>query len=133
MGDRAYGPPIYPSWNFYTEAYDNHNESRPGPQVLTYINRRMDIFRPQLCTNIIKHRDVSLVTLHLKNPCDGIPHEFNILNVYNDGHSHAALHKLEEVCDILPIITLCTRDFNIQDQEWDEVLAVVNPRIYLDY
>jgi hypothetical protein len=119
-GDVAHGPPIHPSWNFYTEAYDNQNELRPGPRVLTYINRRMDIFRPQLRTDIIKHRDVSLVTLYLKNPRNGIPNEFNILNVYNDGHTHAALHKLEEVRDNLPIITLCTGDFNIQDREWDE-------------
>jgi hypothetical protein len=119
-GDVAHGPPIHPSWNFYMEAYDNQNELRPGPRVLTYINRQMDIFRPQLQTGIIKHCDVSLVTLYLKSPCNGIPHEFNILNVYNDSHTHAALHKLEEVCGNLPIITLCTGDFNIQDWEWDE-------------
>jgi hypothetical protein len=40
--------------------------------------------------------------------------------LYNDGHTHAALHKLEEVGDNLPIITLCTGDFNIQDREWDK-------------
>jgi hypothetical protein len=102
------------------EAYDNWNKLRPGPRVLTYINRRMDIFRPQLRTDIIKHCDVSLVTLYLKNPRNGIPHKFSILNVYNNGHTHAALHKLEEVRDNLPIITLCTGDFNIQDREWDK-------------
>jgi hypothetical protein len=29
-GNVAPGPPIHTSWNFYTEAYDNRNELRPG-------------------------------------------------------------------------------------------------------
>jgi hypothetical protein len=40
--------------------------------------------------------------------------------VYYDGHTHDALHKLEQVSDILPNISICAGDFNIQDREWDE-------------
>jgi hypothetical protein len=120
MGDVAFGPPTHPSWKCYTESFDNRDESKPGPRALTYINKRLDIFRPQLHTDILKHRDLSLVTLHLKHPRDSTPHEFNILNVYNDGHTHDTLHKLEQVSDILPNISICAGDFNIQDREWDE-------------
>jgi hypothetical protein len=120
MGDVAFGPPIHFSWKSYSESFDNRDESRPGPRVLTYINKRLDIFRPQLRTDIIKHRDISLVTLYINHPRDTTPHEFNILNVYNDGHTQAALHELEQVSNIFPKISICTRDFNIQDREWDE-------------
>jgi hypothetical protein len=120
MGDVAFGPPIHFSWKPYTESFDNRDESRPGPRVLTYINRRLDIFRPQLRTDIIKHHDISLVTLYINHPCDTTPHEFNILNVYNDGHTHAAVQELEQVSGNFPQISICARDFNIQDREWDK-------------
>jgi hypothetical protein len=97
MGDVAFGPPIHFSWKLYTELFDNRDKSRPGPRVLTYINKQLDIFRPQLHTDVIKHHDISLVTLYINHPHDTTPHKFNILNVYNDGYTHTALHELEQI------------------------------------
>ncbi|KAF7761838.1 hypothetical protein Agabi119p4_9830 [Agaricus bisporus var. burnettii] len=89
-GDVACGPPLHSSWRPFTEAFDNKDESRAARRVLTYINRRLDVFKPHLRSDILKHCDASLVTLHIPQPRRGIPHEFNILNVYNDEETHAA-------------------------------------------
>ncbi|EKM73755.1 hypothetical protein AGABI1DRAFT_134147 [Agaricus bisporus var. burnettii JB137-S8] len=119
-GDMACGPPLHNSWRPFTEAFDNRDEDRAARRVLTYINRRLDVFKPQLRSDIIKHRDASLVTLHFPQPRRGIPHEFNILNVYNDGETHAVVHELRRISETLPRISLCAGDFNIQDRTWDE-------------
>ncbi|XP_006462041.1 hypothetical protein AGABI2DRAFT_143747 [Agaricus bisporus var. bisporus H97] len=79
-GDMAYGPPLHNSWHPFMEAFNNKDESRAARRVLTYINRRLDVFKPQLQSDILKHRDASLFTLHIPQPHRGIPHEFNILN-----------------------------------------------------
>ncbi|XP_006458370.1 hypothetical protein AGABI2DRAFT_115393 [Agaricus bisporus var. bisporus H97] len=89
-GDVACGPPLHSSWRPFTEAFDNRDESRAARRVLTYINRRLDVFKPQLRSDILKHRDASLVTLHIPQP------------------------------QSLPRISLCAGDFNIQDRTWDE-------------
>ncbi|EKM74364.1 hypothetical protein AGABI1DRAFT_48134, partial [Agaricus bisporus var. burnettii JB137-S8] len=122
-GDVACGPPLHNSWRPFTEAFDNRDEDRAARRVLTYINRRLDVFKPQLRSDIIKHRDASIVTLHFPQPRRGIPHEFNILNVYNDGETHAAVHELRRISETLPRISLCAGDFNIQDRTWDEGAA----------
>ncbi|XP_006461007.1 hypothetical protein AGABI2DRAFT_117933 [Agaricus bisporus var. bisporus H97] len=119
-GNVACGPPLHNSWCPFTEAFDNRDESRAARRVLTYINRRLDVFKPQLRSDILKHCDASLVTLHIPQPRRGIPHEFNILNVYNDGETHAAVHELRQIAETLPRISLCAGDFNIQDRTWDE-------------
>ncbi|EKM73829.1 hypothetical protein AGABI1DRAFT_134011 [Agaricus bisporus var. burnettii JB137-S8] len=119
-GDVACGPPLHNSWRPFTEAFDNRDEDRAARRVLTYINKRLDVFKPQLRSDIIKHRDTSIVTLHIPQPRRGIPHEFNILNVYNDGETHAAVHELRRISETLPRISLCAGDFNIQDRTWDE-------------
>ena len=80
-GDMAYGPLIHQSWTCYYGAYDNRDMEHPRPRVLTYINNRLNGFRPQLRTDIIRHHDVSLVTLHIKKPQPGVSKEFNILNI----------------------------------------------------
>src|SRR5258708_30594239 len=80
-GDVAHGPPIPPSWIPLHEAFDPTNESRPRPRVLTYVNKLLSNFRPLLRTDIIKHRDISLITLFERDKTND-PHPVHFLNVY---------------------------------------------------
>jgi hypothetical protein len=120
-GDMAFGPPIHPSWISLTENFDPTNEGL-RPRVLTYVNRRFVQFKPQIRTDIIKHRDVSIVTLRVKKQREEIPRVFNIMNVYNDGKLNMAVRLLEENLSKFPCISVCGGDFNIQDSMWDDGL-----------
>jgi hypothetical protein len=64
-GDMAFGPPIHLSWLSLTENFDPLNEGL-RPRVLTYVNRRLAQFKPQIQTDIIKHCDMSIVTMKVK-------------------------------------------------------------------
>jgi hypothetical protein len=113
-GDMAYGPPIHPSWISLTENFDPTNEGL-RPRVLTYVNRRLAQFKPQIRTDIIKHHDISIVTLRVKKQREEIPRVFNIMNIYNDGKLNTAVCQLEENWMRFPRISVCSGDFNIQD------------------
>jgi hypothetical protein len=117
----AYGPPIYPSWISLTENFDPTSKGL-RPRVLMYVNRRLSQFKPQLHTDIIKHCDISIVTMRVKKQREEIPCIFNIMNVYNDGKLNSAVCLLEENWTKFPCISLCGGDFNIQDSMWDDGL-----------
>jgi hypothetical protein len=114
-GDNAYGPPIHSSWLPIIPAFDNTNPDGFKPRTVTYVNKRLTNLKPQLRLDLIKHRDLSLITL--KHPDRSTTH---ILNVYNDGRTHSALNFLIDNANNLPNIDICAGDFNIQDAEWDE-------------
>jgi hypothetical protein len=115
-GEMACGPPIHPSWKPLMEVFDPTDSKRPRPRVLIYINNRMEQFKPQLRTDIIKHQDVTICTMHIKCPNYHVPREFNMMNVYNDSNN-TALGVLELMEERFPPIAICAGDFNIQDLE----------------
>jgi hypothetical protein len=113
-GDMTYGPPIHPSWIPMTPTFNATKEDHPHPRVLTYVNKRLEIMKPQLRSDIIKHCNFSIVKLRQsrgRNIC--------ILNVYNNGRTREALSTLCNISKDLHSMDLCAGDFNIQDQEWD--------------
>ena len=86
-GEPVVGPPTHPDWIILFR--------RPGPgvdwsleasrpRVITYVNRRLSHLRPSFRTDIVDHRDVSLLTLFGDR-------ELHLLNVYNDPATAAAV------------------------------------------
>ncbi|XP_006463915.1 hypothetical protein AGABI2DRAFT_74872 [Agaricus bisporus var. bisporus H97] len=134
-GDMAYGPPLSESWTPHTSAFDpTKNIMEPvdeRPRVLTYTHKRLDIFNLKLRTDIIKHRDISLVTLYIKQ--GDHTKTVDIMNVYNDGRTHDAVAALESLDERIPLVNICAGDFNIHNQTWNENAAHLDPTIWGDH
>ena len=99
----------HPNWISYarTPSVDNN-----FPRVITYVNIRLSPFRFLLCTDIINHRDISLISFFNNNVC------YYILNVYSDS-SHTALKYLKNTEVNIDNVILMMGDFNIRDSLWD--------------
>ena len=103
-GEEYQGTQAHPHWILV---------ERGGPtRVTTYINKRLAPLQPKLCTHIVDHPDLLLVSIP-----EG-PRSIYILNVYNDAEC-SALHYLSEQMPTLPAIDAMLGDFNLHSEIWD--------------
>jgi hypothetical protein len=73
-GTAVVGTPIHPMWNCMT------CQPEPGsrPQVLTYVSKRLDHWRPAYRQDLVNNQDVMVISLFRK----GDP--IYLMNVYSD-------------------------------------------------
>ena len=104
-GEPLMGTSHHPNWISYARTPSVDNDF---PRVIAYVNIHLSPF----CTDIINHRDISLISFFNNNIC------YYILNVYSDS-SHTALKYLKDTEVNIDNVILMTGDFNIRDSLWD--------------
>ena len=108
-GKPLMGTSYHPNWISYTRTPLVDNDF---PRVITYVNIRLSPFRFLPRTDIINHRDISLIFFFNNNIC------YYILNVYSDS-SHTALKYLKDTKVNIDNVILIMGNFNIRDSLWD--------------
>ena len=106
-GEEYRGTQAHPHWILV---------ERGGPtRVATYINKRLAPLQPKLCSHLVDHPDILLISIP-----EG-PRTLHILNVYNDSEC-SALKYLCEHMPTLPAIDAMLGDFNLHSEIWDPLL-----------
>ena len=104
-GKPLMGSSHHPNWISYARTPLVVNDF---PRVIAYVNIRLSPFHFLLRTDIINHRNISLISFFNNNIC------YYILNVYSDS-SHTALKYLKDTEVNIDNIILMTGNFNIRD------------------
>ncbi|KAI0720225.1 Endonuclease/exonuclease/phosphatase, partial [Cerioporus squamosus] len=112
-GDVLVGTQVHPAWILM--------ETRTPARVCAYVNRELNELRPQLCSHVVDHRDMILISLTIDKQVH------YLLNVYNDEHS-TALTWLQEHAGELPPLDLVVGDFNLHSTMWEPDAPHESPR-----
>ena len=99
----------YPNWLLFARIPVDRLDF---PRVITYINICLSSLRFSLCSDIINHRDILLISFLNDHVC------YYIMNIYSDS-SHMALKYLKNTEVNIDNILAMTGDFNIRDSLWD--------------
>ena len=93
---------------FANKSSNIHDCSR----VITYINIRLSPLCFSLYKNILFHKNISIVSLHINNNISFL------INIYSDS-SQSALKYFKNTGADIPNILVMAGDFNIRDSFWD--------------
>ena len=111
-GDPVRGPPVHPDWwVIYPKEFDPEEDR---PRVLAYVHRRLAAGKPKFRTDVVKHRDIMLLTV---NSPSG--EQINLLNVYSDPDRGDAIRYLDERFGSFPSLVYMGGDFNCPSTMWD--------------
>ena len=108
-GKDLIGTVHYPNWLLFTCISVNRSNSS---RVSAYINICLSSLHFTLCSDIISHRDILLISFLNNHMC------YYIMNVYSNS-SHMALKYLKNTEVNIDNIIVMTGDFNIRDSLWD--------------
>ena len=108
-GKNFIGSIHHPNWLLFAITPANKVTS---PRVTTYINIHLSPLRFSLCSDIINHSDILLMSF----TNDHI--QYFIMNIYLD-LSHSALKYLKDIEVNIDNILVMTEDFNFRDSLWD--------------
>ena len=97
--------PNYSNWLVFANKSSNiHDCSR----VITYINTKLSPLCFSLRKDILSHRDISIISLHINNNI------FFLINIYS-GSSQSALKYLKDTRVDIPNVLVMAGNFNIRD------------------
>lgn len=89
------GPPIHLDWTvMYPKGFD---PAEDWPRVLTYVNCVIRTIKPKLCSDIVNHRNVMIVTVR------GHLGPLHLMNTYSDENGSAICY-IEDHLDTLPYL-----------------------------
>ena len=108
-GKDLIGTAHHPNWLLFTRIPVDRLDS---PRVIAYINICFSPLHFSLCSDIINHRDILLISFLNNHVC------YYIINVYS-GSSHTALKYLKDTKVNINNVLVITGDFNIRDSLWD--------------
>ena len=108
-GENFIGTVHHPNWLLFTI---NPVNKVTSPRVTVYINIRLSPLCFSLCTDIINHPNILLMSF----TNDHI--QYFIMNIYSDS-SHSALKYLKDTKVNIDNVLVMTGDFNIRDSLWD--------------
>jgi hypothetical protein len=112
------GPPIHPDWiSLYPKGF---NLAEDRPRVLAYVNHAICSIKPKLCSNIVNHRDVMIVTVR------GHLGPLHLLNTYSDEHG-SAIRYIEDNLEVFPDLGYMGGDFNCPSSHWDATVLCKHP------
>ncbi|KAH9933221.1 Endonuclease/exonuclease/phosphatase, partial [Epithele typhae] len=103
-GDVLTGTQVHAAWQLI--------ETGESARVCVYVNRELGDLRPQICSHVVDHRDIILVSIRI----DGQVH--HVMNVYNDEHC-TALSWLLDHAEQIPPLDLVAGDFNLHSTQWE--------------
>ena len=131
-GDPLVGTPTHPAWTLIQSASTTNPDATLAtpPRVSIYINNSIRSIEVRLREDIIKHRDILLISLTPAPDPERRrrtrPKSYFFMNVYNDSVG-SALRKIHSHDNPpLPPITLMQGDFNIHSQLWDSGCTTIN-------
>ena len=104
-GKDLIGTTCHPNWLLFAR---NPTDRSDSPRVITYINICLSSLHFSLCSDIINHRDVLLISFFNNHVY------YYIMNIYSDS-SYMALKYLKDIEVNIDNILVMTRDFNIRD------------------
>ena len=84
------------------------------PRVVTYVNIRLSPLHFSLCKDILSHRNISIISLHINNNI------FFLINIYSDS-SQLALKYLKNTGVDIPNVLVMAGNFNIRDSFWNPI------------
>ena len=99
----------HPNWLLFARIPADRSDF---PRVIVYINICLSPLCFSLCSDIINHRDILLISFLNNHIC------YYIMNVYSNS-SHMALKYLKDTEVNINNVLVMTRDFNIRDSLWD--------------
>ena len=109
--------PNHPNWLVFANKSSNIHDC---PRVITYINTRLSSLCFSLHKDILSHRNISIISLHINNNI------FFLINIYS-GSSQSALKYLKDTGVDIPNILVMAGDFNIRDSFWDPMYSYHSP------
>jgi hypothetical protein len=87
------GPPIYPDWiSLYPKGFDLAEDRL---HVLAYVNHAICSIKPKLCSDIVNHCDVMIVTAR------GHLGPLHLMNMYSDENG-SAIRYIEDHLEAFP-------------------------------
>jgi hypothetical protein len=117
-GVRVKGPPIHPDWiSLYPKGFD---PAKDRPQVLTYVNCAICSIKPKLCSNIVNHCDVMIVTVR------GHLGPLHLMNMYSDENG-SAIQYIEDNLEVFLDLGYMGGDFNCPSSHWDATILCEHP------
>jgi hypothetical protein len=112
------GPPIHPDWiSLYPKGFDLAEDRQ---RVLAYINRAICSIKPKLCSDIVNHRNVMIVTVR------GHLGPLHLMNMYSDENS-SAIRYIEDNLEAFPDLGYMGGDFNCPSSHWDATVLCKHP------
>ncbi|KAH9929051.1 Endonuclease/exonuclease/phosphatase, partial [Epithele typhae] len=103
-GDVLTGTQVHAAWQLI--------ETSESARVCVYVNKELGDLRPQVCSHIVAHRDIILVSLRIDRQVH------YVMNVYNDEHC-TALSWLQDHAEQIPPLDLVAGDFNLHSTQWE--------------
>jgi hypothetical protein len=104
------GPPIHPDWiSLHPKGFDL---AKDRPRVLAYINHAIHLIKPKLCSDIVNHCDVMIVTVR------GHLGPLHLMNTYSDENG-SAIQYIEDNLEVFPDLVYMGGDFNCPSSHWD--------------
>ena len=99
----------HPNWLLFARIPADRSDF---PRVIAYINICLSPLCFSLCSDIINHRDILLISFLNNHIC------YYIMNVYSDSF-HTVLKYLKDTEVNINNVLIITGDFNIRDSLWD--------------
>ena len=99
----------HPNWLTFARSSEAKNDYL---RVIIYVNIRLSSLCFSHCKDVIKHRDILLISFFNNNNI------FWLMNVYPNS-SHSALKYLKDTKVCIWNLLIMTGDFNIHDSLWD--------------
>jgi len=97
--------PNHSNWLVFANKSSNIHDC---PRVITYINTKLSPLCFSLHKDILSHRDISIISLHINNNI------FFLINIYS-GSSQSALKYLKDTGVDIPNVLVMAGNFNIRD------------------
>jgi hypothetical protein len=112
------GPPIHPDWiSIYLKGFDL---AKDQPCVLTYVNCTICLIKPKLCSNIVNHCNVMIVTVR------GHLGPLHLMNTYSDENG-SAIRYIKDHLEAFPDLGYMGGDFNCPSSHWDAAVLCKHP------
>jgi hypothetical protein len=94
--------------------------AKDRPCVLAYINCAIRLIKPKLCSDIVNHCDVMIVTVR------GHLGPLHLMNMYSDENG-SAIRYIEDNLEAFPDLGYMGGDFNCPSSHWDATVLRKHP------
>jgi hypothetical protein len=112
------GPPIHPDWiSLYPKGFDPAEDQ---PHVLTYVDCAICTIKPKLCSDIVNHHNVMIVTVQ------GHLGPLHLMDMYSDENG-SAVQYIEDHLEVFPDLGYMGGDFNCPSSHWDATILCKHP------
>jgi hypothetical protein len=118
MGCLLRDPPVHQDWiSLYPKGFDPAEDRL---HVLAYVNCAIRSIKPKLCSDIVNHCNVMIVTVR------GHLGPLHLMNTYSDENG-SAIQYIKDNLEVFPDLGYMGGDFNCPSSHWDATVLCEHP------